>query len=207
MKTVFVTLAFFICSLLSAQQFEQGMARAFDFWGEGKTNEASAMFERIASAETGSWLPNYYVALVNTTSAFQTKDKAALDGLLAKAQKSLDIELAKHPDNAELLVMQAMIHTAWIAYDPMTYAMTLSDKVMKLYHTAARLDPSNPRVVLGKAEFEIGGARYFGSDITPMCDQINKSIELFATFKPETPLHPKWGQDRALALQAECQQK
>jgi hypothetical protein len=30
-----------------------------------------------------------------------------------------------------------------------------------------------------------------------MCAQIEKSIQLFANFKPETPFSPKWGLDRA----------
>ena len=78
------------------------------------------MFERIAAAEKTSWLPNYYVALVNTTTAFGTKDKEQISLLLDKAQNALDVELIKAPNNPELLVMQAMIHTAWIAFVPMT---------------------------------------------------------------------------------------
>lgn len=204
MTKILITVSFFVCSLVSAQQFENGMGQAFQLWGEGKNSEAAAMFERIASAETNTWLPNYYVALVNTTTAFQTKDPNQVNTLLSKAQQALDIELEKHPENAELLAMQAMIHTAWIAHDPMTNAMKLSGKVMELYARAEALAPDNPRVVLGKAEFEIGGARYFGSDITPMCARIDKAVELFGKFTPETALHPKWGLDRALALQAEC---
>jgi hypothetical protein len=207
-KTI-TTIVLFVCSFIgSAQgQFEQGMGKAFQLWGEGKNTEASAMFERIASAEKGSWLPNYYVALVNTTTAFQTKDKEKVGALLAKAQQALDVELAKDGQNAELLVMQALIHTAWVASDPMTYAMALSGKIMELYTKAEAIAPNNPRVVYGKAEYEIGGARYFGTDITPMCAQINRSIELFATFKPETQFHPKWGLDRATMMQQECAKK
>ena len=107
---IITTIAFFICSLLSAQgQFEQGMGKAFQLWGEGKNTEASDLFERIAGADKTSWLPNYYVALVNTTAAFRTKDKDQMNLLLSKAQKSLDVEMNKNPNNAELLVMQAMI--------------------------------------------------------------------------------------------------
>ena len=59
MLKIITTIAFFICSLLSAQtQFEQGMGKAFALWGEGKNTEASAMFERIAAAEKNSYLPN-----------------------------------------------------------------------------------------------------------------------------------------------------
>ncbi|HEX8562914.1 MAG TPA: hypothetical protein VF676_08040 [Flavobacterium sp.] len=199
----------FICSMtaMAQTQFEQGMGKAFQLWGEGKATEASAMFERIAAAEKNSWLPNYYVALVNTTEAFENSaDKKTMSALLTKAQAALDIELAKDDVNAELLVMQALIHTGWIVYDPMTNGMALSGKVMELYTKAQMIAPENPRVVFGKAEFEIGGAKYFGTDTKPMCAQIDRAIALFATFKPESALHPKWGLDRALAAQKACKQ-
>ena len=121
MTKIIIAIVFFISSLVSAQgQFEQGMGKAFQLWGEGKNTEASAMFERIAAVEKTSWLPNYYIALVNTTTAFGTKDKEQITLLLAKAQNALDVEMLKDQNNPELLVVQAMIHTAWIAFDPMT---------------------------------------------------------------------------------------
>ena len=205
MTKIITTIALFICTLLSAQgQFEQGMGKAFQLWGEGKNTEASDLFERIAAAEKASWLPNYYVALVNTTTAFRTKDQSQVNLLLSKAQKALDIEMDKNPNNAELLVMQAMIHTAWIAFDPMTNGQKLSGKVMELYAKAQAIAPENPRVVFGKAEFEIGAAQFLGTDTKPMCAQIEKAIALFATFKPETAFSPKWGLDRATEALKNC---
>ena len=205
MIKIITAIALFICGMVSAQsQFESGMGKAFQLWGEGKSDEASAMFERIASAEKNSWLPNYYVALVNTTTAFTIKDKEKISALLTKAQDAVDTEMAKDQSNAELLVMQALIYTAWIMYDPMTNGMKYSPKVMEQYAKAEAIAPNNPRVIFGKAEFEIGGARYFGQDTKPMCVQIDKAIELFGTFKPETPLHPKWGLERALEAQKNC---
>ena len=205
MTKIIVAIVLFITSLVSAQgKFEQGMGKAFQLWGEGKNTEASAMFERIAAAEQTSWLPNYYVALVNTTSAFATKDKEQIDLLLTKAQNALDIELIKNSSNPELLVVQAMIHTAWIAFDPMTNGPKLSGKVMELYGKAEAIAPENPRVIFGKAEFEIGGAKFWGTDTKPMCAQIEKAIGLFATFKPETPFSPKWGLERAEAALKNC---
>lgn len=202
------TIAFFVTSMLSAQtQYETGMQKAFSLWGEGKNAEASAMFERIALAEKDNWLPNYYVALVNTTSSFQTQDKNQITALLAKAQEALNKELDKNPENPELLVMQAMINTGWIVADPMTNGMKLSAKTIAIYDKALAIAPENPRALFSKAEFEIGGARYFGSDTKPMCAQIDKAIELFAKFKPETPFHPNWGLDRALEAQKECSKK
>lgn len=205
MTKIIVTLVLMASSLLSAQTgYEENMAKAFTFWGEGKNTEASDLFERIASVEKENWLPNYYVALVNTTAAFGTKDKDVVNNLLTKSQEALDKELSKNPFNAELLVMQAMIHTGWIVFDPMTNGMKLSGKVMELYGKAEAIAPNNPRVVLSKAEFEMGSAKFFGTDTQLMCDQIAKSIELFATFKPETVFSPKWGLERAEEVIKDC---
>jgi hypothetical protein len=110
----------------------------------------------------------------------------------------------KNPNNAELLVVQAMIHTAWIAFDPMTNGQKLLGMVMELYGKAQAIAPENPRVVFNKAEFEIGSAKFWGTDTKPMCAQIEKSIGLFATFKLETPFSPSWGLDRALEAQKNC---
>ena len=97
MIKVLTATALFICSLLAAQgQYEQGMGKAFQLWGEGKNTEAAALFERIAAVEKNNWLPNYYVALVNTTTAFRTKGKDEVTALLTKAQNALDVELIKN---------------------------------------------------------------------------------------------------------------
>lgn len=205
MTRIILTVTLFVCSLLSAQtKYEEGMKKAFQLWGEGKNTEASAMFERIASAEKNNWLPNYYVALVNTTTAFQTKDKETISALLSKAQAALDTELDKDTKNAELMVMQAMIYTAWIVYDPMVNGMKYSPKAMEMYTKAEIIAPENPRVIFGKAEFEIGGARYFGNDTKPMCAAIDRAVGLFATFKSDVPFYPSWGLDRALEAQKAC---
>ncbi len=205
MKKLFTIFTLLIVTTSIGQsKFDDGMNKAFKLWGEGKNDEASALFERIAAAEPTQWLPNYYVSLINTISAFQTQDKERIGKLLAKAQDALDTEMAKDQQNPELLVMQAMIHTAWIVADPMTNGMKLSGKAMEMYTKAQMIAPDNPRVVFGKAEFEIGGAKYFGKDIKPMCAEIDRSIGLFEKFKPESQFHPKWGLDRALEAQKEC---
>ncbi len=207
MTKVIITFTLFICSLLSVKaqsQYEQGMQKAFSLWGEGKSKDASDMFERIASAEKDNWLPNYYVALVNTTASFQTKDKEIINAMLTKAQSALDKELAKAPQNAELIVMQAMIYTAWLVSDPMTNGRTYSIKVMGEYAKAEAIAPNNPRVVFGKADFEINSAKYFGTDTTEMCKRVEKSIALFDAEKLQTPFHPHWGKDRAVVTLSQC---
>ncbi|MFD2940606.1 hypothetical protein [Flavobacterium notoginsengisoli] len=205
MTKIITVITLFICSLLSAQtQFEQGMGKAFGLWKEGKNTEASAMFERIAAAEKTSWLPNYYVGLVNTLSVFTEKDKTKIELLLVKAQDAVDAEMLKDQSNSELYVLQALIYTGYVVADPMTNGMKYSGKVMEAYAKAKALDPNNPRAVFGEADYQLGGAKWTGVDTKPLCAQVNKAIELFGTFKPETPFSPKWGLERALEVQKTC---
>ena len=206
MKTIILAAVLVLSGFANAQQgkFEEGMGKAFSLWKEGKNAEASNMFERVAAGEKNSWLPNYYVAFVNTISSFGSKDKDEVNALLTKAQTALDVEMIKDSNNPELLIVQAMIYTGWVAFDPMTNGMKYSGKIIELYSKAQAIAPENPRAVFGKAEYEIGGAKYFGTDTKPMCAEIDRAIVLFGKFKPETPFSPKWGLDRALEAQKEC---
>ncbi len=205
MTKLITIIAMFVASIVSAQtQFDQGMQKALQTWKDGNSKEALVQFEKIASVERTNWLPNYYIAFINTTQAFGEKDKAKKVTLLNAAQKAQDVcnELAM--DNPEVLVLQAMIHTAWIVYDPMTNGQRLSGDVMYILNKAYKIAPENPRVVFQKASFEKGMAQYFGQDTKPMCAQIEKSIELFATFKPESAFHPSWGLDKAQEAVKAC---
>ena len=186
-----------MCAATQAQtQYESAMKKAFSYWEQGENKEAVAMFERISAAESENWLPAYYIALISTTEAFNPKNKDKMPELLEKAQKAQNSAMALSPNNPELLVLQAMIHTAWIVQNPSVNGMKLSPKVNALYAKAKAIAPNNPRVVSSKAEFDIGSAAYFGNDTAPMCAELEKALQLFATFKPETPFHPNWGKER-----------
>ncbi len=207
MKNLIVIVTLIATAVTTAQdQYTKGMQRAFELWGQGKTVEASNMFERIAAAELDNWLPFYYVAQINTVVSFGEKDKEKLTQQLEKAQEYIDLAKAISPDNPEILVQQAMTHTAWIAYDGATYGMTLSGKVVTLYQEALQLAPENPRVVFSKAEWDMGSAKYFGQDTTPYCKDVERAIELFNNFKPEGEFYPNWGKERAEATFERCNQ-
>lgn len=203
-RLITATVLLFCATVFAQGQFEQGMGKALGNWKEGKTTEATALLERIASAEKSNWLPNYYIGMINTTEAFKPENKEKATSLIERAQKAIDDATAISPNNAEIMVLQAMLYTAIIVQDPMTNGMKFSQKTMQEYYKAQLIAPNNPRVMYCKAEFEIGGAQWTGVDTKPLCAQLAKAIELFATFKPETPFHPSWGLDRAQQALANC---
>ncbi|WP_318309045.1 tetratricopeptide repeat protein [Flagellimonas crocea] len=205
MKNLILTMVLLGASFVNAQdRYTKGMEQAFALWQDQKPVEASNLFERIATAEPDKWLPYYYVSQVNTVISFGEKDEEKLSKQLAKAKEFLDVAKAISPDNPEILIQEALINTAWIAFDGATYGMALSPKNAQLYQKAMELEPNNPRVILSKAEWDMGAARYFGKDTTPYCKDVERALELFATFKSETPFYPSWGEERAKEVLASC---
>jgi len=204
MQKLALIIALLITGFIGAQSnYEKGMQKAFELWGTNPT-EAANLFERIAKAETDNWLPAYYAAQVNIVQSFGEKDKDKLTAQLNKAQDLINDATAISKNNPEIMIMQALLHTAWVAYDGATYGMTLSGKIAALYSPAAQIAPNNPRVILNKAEWDMGSARFFGQDTAPFCKDVERALELFANFKPETSFHPKWGKERAEQILSSC---
>jgi hypothetical protein len=206
MTRIITTFALLICSTVFAQNstFNQGMEKAFGIWKQDKPQDAAAIFERISTVEKTNWLPDYYVALINTTEVFKSQDVEKNTLMIEKAQKALDNAKLKSTNNAEIHVLQALIYTATLVQDPMSNGMKYSPMVMKEYQTALAIAPNNPRAVFGRAEFELGGAKWSGASTKPICEEITRSIELFNNFKPESAFYPDWGKERALEAQKTC---
>ncbi|MCK5401985.1 MAG: hypothetical protein KAJ28_10160 [Flavobacteriaceae bacterium] len=204
MQKLAIILALLVSGVITSQtNYEKGMQKAFELWGSNPV-EASNLFERIAKAEPNNWLPSYYAAQINIVSSFGEKDKEKLTAKLAKAQGLINDATTVSKNNSEILVMEALLNTAWVAYDGAAYGMTLSPKVAALYAQAEQISPNNPRVVLNKAEWNMGSARFFGQDTAPFCKDVERALDLFANFKPETAFHPKWGKERAEQILESC---
>ncbi|TCP26756.1 hypothetical protein EV195_10297 [Tenacibaculum skagerrakense] len=204
MKKIILLIVVLISTNSVAQsKYEQGMAKAFELWGQQKTSEACQLFERITKAEPEEWLPPYYVATLEILGSFGIKDEATLNSKLKKAQEFLDIAKSLSPNNPEIIINQALLNTAYIAFDGQKYGMTLSGKNAALYSEALKIAPENPRVVLGKAEWDMGSARFFNQSIEPYCKDVEKSIELFN--KEELPkFYPMYGKERAQQVLKQC---
>ena len=203
-KTITLLMILIAVGTQAQDKYALGMQKAFSLWENNKPIEASNMFERISQIEIDNWLPYYYVAQINTIISFGEKDKDKVLLQLKKAQEFIAIADRIAPNHPEIIIQQAMINTAYIAFDGATYAMTLSGKNNQLYGKALQLAPDNPRVVLSKAEWDMGTAAYFGKDTTPYCKEVERALELFTNFKAETPFYPSWGKERAEEVLQNC---
>lgn len=208
MKKAILLLAFvFIANVTAQTQYEKGMTKAFELWKNQKNAEAVQLFERIANAEKDNWLPSYYAATIETLSAFTIKDEAKLTAKLNKAKAFLDSADKISKNNPEIMIAYALLNTAYIAFDGQKYGMTLSGKNVAIYNKALAIAPNNPRVILSKAEWDMGGAKFFGQPIEPYCKDVKKAIELFKKEKQTIQFYPYNGLDRAEQIIQDCEKK
>jgi Tfp pilus assembly protein PilF len=132
------------------------------------------------------------------------KDEAKLTAKLTKAQSFLNVAKTISKDNPEIIITQALLNLGYIAFDGQKFGMTLSGKNNQLYAKALEIAPNNPRVILGKAEWEMGAAKFFGKSTKPYCDAIKKAIVLGKDEVIEKEFYPKFITERAEAVLKQC---
>jgi hypothetical protein len=196
-KILIVAIAFISFSGISQSKYKEGMNKAFELWKSEKHWEAANLFERIGQAEVDNWLPPFYVAQINVIYSFGEKDEKALTAQLNKAQDFINDAKVISKNNSEILVVQAQLYTAWVAFDGQRFGMTYSPKIAQLYQEAYNLEPDNPRVASGKVEWDMGTARFFGQDTAPFCEDLAKAVELFTTYEPKGDFYPQGGEEYA----------
>ncbi|MDH7447092.1 hypothetical protein [Aquimarina sp. 2201CG14-23] len=205
MKIIIIILTFFTVTTVNSQAaYEKGMNKAFELWGNQKNDEAVNLFERIGKAEKENWLPYYYAAQIHIITTFNIKDAEEIESRLKKAQNYLNEAKIFSKDNAEILILEAMLNTAYVVYDPANYGMTHSPKVEQLYQKAKVLEPQNPRAILYHAEWQMGSAKFWGKDPKSFCPEIEKAILYFETAASTIPFYPDWGKDQVTRIQKNC---
>lgn len=205
MTRIITFIALMIVGLLSAQNKLSNFEEAVTLFNQSDNAQAKVLFQNEVAQETDNWLPYYYLSLLNASEALENRnDLEKMKTLLESAQEYQDKVNTLQPNNAEVLITQALIHTGWIVHNPLINGQRLSVDIEFLFQKAIELAPNNPRVVLQKALYDLGKAQYFGQDATPYCNELQNAIELFATFKPESEWHPSWGLAIAESRINEC---
>lgn len=204
-RILFILITLIAANGFTQSKYQQGMQKAFELWKADKPWEAANLFERIAQAESDNWLPPFYVAQINVFNSFNEKDKEKMVAQMEKARNFLNDAKALTENNEEILVLEAQLLTAWVVYDGQQYGMKYSPKIAELYQKAFEINSQNPRVVLGKAQWDIGTARFFNQPTDGYCDDIRKAIELFANENPDEEFDPRGGGEYAeQVLQDNC---
>ena len=196
-KTIFILIAFISLNAMAQTKYQIGMEKAFELRKSEKPWEAANLFERIGQADGDNWLPPFYVAQINIFNSFNEKDKEKMVAQMNKARDFLNDSKAMTENNPEIIVLEAQLLTAWVVYDGQQYGMKYSAKIAELYQKAFEIAPENPRVVLGKAQWDIGTAKFFGQPTDGYCADIQKAIDLFAAEEPAAEFYPSGGGEYA----------
>ena len=205
MKKLFLTTLLMIAVSSFAQtSFEKVMNEKISKIATAQSTEdltaLSNDFVRIGDKEKTQWLPYYYAAhatIEKGRKLMRTGQVAELDAIAADAQKNVDKAMEISKDNAELLILQKMIHSLKMMVDPqarfMSEGMLAADALSK----AAKLEPENPRISLLKGEDTYFTPEQFGGSKTEGLALLQKSVDQFKVYKPKTALDPTWGKEEA----------
>ncbi|MDM1073412.1 hypothetical protein HX001_13055 [Empedobacter brevis] len=200
MKTILLTIAtLFAVSTFAQKNFESDMKKTLTEWNKGN-HSSEANFKQLINDYPNEWLPKYYVTFSEVLKTFESKDVDKNEEILSNVKTQIDDLVKNNPLNTEILNLKALYLTAEIVQNPMQKGAIYYPEVLQTYQKSLLLNPTNPRTILGLAEFNINTAKYGGiDDITQDCKNVKKSLALFEAEKPKNN-EPKWGKDRAEAL-------
>lgn len=201
MKKLFLTLLLLATVSVFAQTtFDKIMTEKIAKIDQSKTPEdftaLSNDFTRIGDKEKTHWLPYYYAAhtsIEKGRNLMMTGKMDQLDAIATEAQTALDKAAELSKDNAEILILQKMIHGLKMMVDPQARFMSEGMLGAEALSKAAKLDPENPRITLLKAEDVYYTPEQYGGSKAKGLELFQKAKDQFVAYQPKTALHPNWG--------------
>ncbi|RRA98971.1 hypothetical protein [Larkinella rosea] len=168
--------------------------------------QAAGQLERIGSAETAEWLPNYWAAYANAVLSFKETDKGKKDALLDKADAFYKKIAGQQADNDELMVLAAALASARLSVDPENRWQEYGQIFQTNLDKAKQKNPENPRIYLLQGQSLFYTPEQYGGGKTVACPVLKQAGEKFAKFKPASTIHPSWGADTDQYLLSQCGQ-
>lgn len=203
---LFATCSIQLSVFSQSEVYHQKMKETLELMDSAKTTqdlqEVSAQFERIGDMEKSQWLPFYYAALAQINIGWQD-EKADKDKLATKT-KGIISKAEALEKNAELYILLNMVATQQMLVDPQNRWMTYGPEGAKALENAKKADPANPRIYYLEGMGIFGTPEAFGGGKDKAKPLFEKSLQLFKTFKPQSSLHPKWGQKITEDMLAKC---
>lgn len=210
MKKVSIIFAIIACQVISIfgqnAKFQQAMGQTLGQFGAAKTavdykNTANA-FARIANAEPSEWLPKYYAAHCRLLAGYQLTqtDMAEAQELAITALTEIQAAEKLAPMETELMVLEAFTYQLQLIENPMVNGQKYSPMIFKTLGKAEAISPNNPRVYMVRGEFTLNMPEFYGGGAAKASPDIQKAVDKFETFKPESPLHPNWGKEHTASI-------
>ncbi|WHF50735.1 hypothetical protein QGN23_09840 [Chryseobacterium gotjawalense] len=203
-KLVLIMLVVCSASFFAQTTFEKVMTEKIAKLEQSKTAEdftaVSNDFVRIGDKEKTLWLPYYYAAhasIEKGRNLMRAGKLSELDAVAAEAQTSLDKAYSLSKDNAEVLILQKMIHGLKMMVDPQSRFMSEGLLGADALGKAEKLDSGNPRITLLKAEDTYYTPEQFGGSKTKGLELFQKSLDQFKVYQPKSALDPTWGKGEA----------
>jgi len=158
-----------------------------------RLNDIAATFERIGDAEKTQWLPYYYAAYCQVTLAFIKNEVANNDVVADKVDQLIAKADALEKNNSELSLLKAMNTSLRMLVNPMQRWMQYGQKIQEYTQASMTQDPTNPRPHYFSGMSLKNTPEQFGGGCGTAKPILDKALELFASFKPASDLHPAWG--------------
>ncbi len=210
MKSIIFVLAFIlsVMAVRAESQYQEAMKEAIEEMDSAKTGEEfldlANKFARIAEAEPREWLPDYYASFCTIMQSFFVEDNKEKDKLLNNAMDIINKADSKSPDNSEILVVKSFILQMQISIDPMVRGMKFGMEADKLISKAIELNPANPRPYMLRGQSQFYTPEQWGGGKAKAKVNLEKAIERYNSFTPESTIHPNWGKKETEDILEKC---
>ena len=108
-------------------------------------------------------------------------------------------------NNSEIFCLRQMVAILQMTVDPMSRYQSYGAEARNALESAIKSDPNNPRIYYLNGQTLLNTPEAFGGGKAVAKKLFEKSLSLYKTFQPASPLHPNWGKEEAEKLLAACQ--
>ncbi len=194
-----------------SSKYHEIMQKNIELLNQENTKESyqqiANTFERIAKAEKTEWQPYYYAAYALVMNSYNEQDLNKVDPVLNKADELIAIAESLQPEHSDITTVKAMIMQSRMRGDN-NLAMTLGPKSSELLQKAMAQKPANnPRAMMNMAQTLYYTPEAFGGSKQKAFVLLQKALQMYEVFKPETPLDPTWGKEYVASLVKQWQPK
>ena len=213
MKTrILLILSLFIGTQSFAQdqsQYENYLRETIALYDSVKTlddyQNIANRFDRMAAAEQGEWLPQYYAGLTRIWMSFvRGLEDDQRDEYIELALEHIEKAEELEGESSEIVTLKGYAYMAKVSVNPGIRGMMLSAKVSGLFEKAVKTDPSNPRANLMYGRWKYGSAQFFGSSTETACSYMSKALALYQAEAESNTILPHWGQNQAEQMTKRC---